>query len=125
MKEVRIIEKSLLLLFTVFLINSCYYDNGDDLLTGNTDCDTTNMTYTQNIEPIISSYCVGCHSGSAPSAGISLETYNDVKQSADNGDLLGTIKHMPGYSAMPKNSSQLDDCTISQIEAWINAGTPN
>lgn len=125
MKEVKIIKKSLLLLFTVLLINACYYDNGEELVIESTDCDTTNMTYTQNIEPIISSYCVGCHSGSAPSGNISLETYNHVKQSADNGDLLGTIKHMPAYSAMPKNSAQLDDCTISQIEAWINSGTPN
>lgn len=127
MKEYWIIKLFIFILISsTAVISSCYYDNGDDLLTGgSSDCDTLNMTYTNHIEPIISMSCIGCHSGSAPSGNISLETYDDVKATANDGSLMGTIDHAPGFSAMPKNSPKIDDCSISQIAAWINQGTKN
>ncbi|MCK7534432.1 MAG: hypothetical protein MZV63_27140 [Marinilabiliales bacterium] len=36
-----------------------------------------------------------------------------------NGALLGAIKHLQGYSPMPKDASQLDSCKIRQIEIWL------
>jgi hypothetical protein len=117
--------KFAIILLFASLLSSCYYDNGDDLMTSTSDCDTINMTYTQDIEPIMNNSCVGCHSGSAPSASISLSNYNEVKAQATNGNLMGVINHAAGYSPMPKNSPKMDDCTISKIQAWINNGSPN
>jgi mono/diheme cytochrome c family protein len=83
------------------------------------------MSYTSNVSPIMTDNCVSCHSGGAPAGNIPLETYSEVKVQADNGKLLGSIKHEAGYSPMPKNQSQLSECDVNKIEAWINQGTKN
>jgi hypothetical protein len=43
---------------------------------------------------------------------------------ADNGKLFGSISHVSGYSAMPKNGNQLTDCQISMVKIWIYQGAP-
>ena len=107
---------------SLLFLSSCYYDNYDDLATEPGVCDTLSMTYTSDIGPIMSQHCISCHGGAAPAGNISLENYNDVKASADNGSLLGTMDHASGWSAMPKNQAKLEVCTISKVSAWINQG---
>ena len=123
----QIIKKTALLIGLMVLIglNSCYYDSVEDLYPQPPTCDTMGVTYSGSIEPIINTNCFACHSGSAPSANISLENYNDVVVAAQNGSLLGTIRHDNGWSPMPKNGNKLDDCSIKKLEVWINSGTPN
>lgn len=89
------------------------------------ECDTVNVSFAQTVWPVIQGSCFGCHSGASPQGGIILENYDDVVAVANSGLLLGTIKHQSGYSPMPQNGAQLSDCKISQIENWINDGTPN
>ena len=43
----------------------------------------------------------------------------------ENGKILKTIKHEVGINPMPQNASQLGDCSINTIEAWINQGALN
>jgi hypothetical protein len=88
-------------------------------------CDTTNVTYTAKIKPIITNYCLGCHNGSNPGGGIGLALYSDVKAIADNGKLIGTIDHLSGYSWMPKNGNKLTDCQVNMVKIWINHGAQN
>jgi hypothetical protein len=47
-----------------------------------------------------------------------------VKVVADNGRLMGSIKQLTGYSAMPVGG-KLADCEITQIQKWVNAGKLN
>ncbi len=92
-----------------------------------TSCDTTS-TYSKGIAPLITTYCIGCHSAtSAASSGgsIDLSTYTSVKVYATNGRLYGSVNHDLGYSAMPKNQAQLSACQIAQFKKWIDAGSPN
>ncbi len=88
-------------------------------------CDTSNVSFSANIQPLINSYCKGCHSGSSPQGNVSLDNYNNIKTYADNGQLLGSVKWSPGYTPMPYNQPQLDTCYIKQIEIWIKNGAPN
>lgn len=89
-------------------------------------CDTlTAVTYTTTIRTLISGKCQGCHSSSAPGGGYDLSTYAGVKSRVDDGRLWGSVNHVPGYSAMPKNGNKLSACEISQIKKWIDAGAPN
>ena len=93
-------------------------------------CDSTNVTFSGTIFPIIQNNCLGCHSGENPEGGISLTNYNQVKASAEipagtPGSLWGAITHAAGNSPMPKNGNQLSDCKIAQIEMWIGDGMPN
>ena len=115
----------IILLFTI-LPYSCYYDNEEELYPEiSTDCDTLNITYSEEITAIFQDNCWSCHSNNnaaAFGANITLEDYSDVV--SNDIAVLGSIKHNPGYSPMPKNGGKLDDCSISQFEAWINQGSP-
>jgi uncharacterized membrane protein len=87
-------------------------------------CDTTNVKYSTHIKPLIQNSCQGCHSGASPGGGIELATYAGVKAIADNGQFIGAISHLTGYSAMPKNGNKLSDCQIKMVNIWINQGAP-
>ncbi|MCK5856795.1 MAG: hypothetical protein KAG64_04855 [Bacteroidales bacterium] len=117
------INRGLILAFILpYLLSSCHYDNYDDLVIQGAACDTISLTYSVDIAPIMSSHCTSCHGGAAPAANIALENYSDVKVSALNGGLLGTVEHASAWSPMPKNQPKLVDCTISKLNAWINQG---
>jgi hypothetical protein len=66
-----------------------------------------------------------CHSTENHSAGVILDTYDGTKIIADNGSLLGVIKHESGFSPMPKNAPQLDPCTIRIVQLWVDDGALN
>jgi hypothetical protein len=118
-----VIAVAFLLLLTVSTA-SCKYDK-QELLFPNTVCDTTVVTYSVSVAPILSANCTRCHGGSTPSAGIKLDVYSGVKIYADNGSLLGAISHDPSFSPMPKNGPKMSDCNIAKIRKWIAAGSPN
>jgi hypothetical protein len=88
-----------------------------------TTCDTSNVTYPGTIYPILEQYCIFCHSGANPSGGLDFTDYNQVAFVAENGALLGAIKHLQGYSQMPKDTNPLDSCSIALIEIWIRDTT--
>lgn len=87
------------------------------------DCDTTNLIYTTNIQNIITTNCVGCHQAPNPSAGIDLSTYSGVAAIAANGMLSGVVTSAPNFSPMPP-SGAMNDCNISAITKWVDAGYP-
>jgi|WetSurSiteA1Bulk_404760.scaffolds.fasta_scaffold00120_17 hypothetical protein len=124
--------KTLVLLISVGLIlltaASCYYDSEEYLYPqlGN-ECDTTNITFTHSVTPILQNSCYGCHSNatSAMGGGIKLQDYADVKVKADDGSLIGTITHAGGYSPMPMGADQLPECKITIIQKWVDAGAPD
>jgi hypothetical protein len=88
-------------------------------------CDTTEFTFSMTIQPIIQTYCEGCHNGNNPSGGILLTNYNEIQARVNSGQLFGTINHETGYSPMPKNQPKLEQCKIDQIKNWIDNGAPN
>jgi len=117
--------KSFIIVGIVIFMQSCYYDNVEDLYPQLPECDTTNVTYSNNVWPIINSNCTGCHGGNAPAGNIRLENYNDISSAANNGSLLGTIRHENGWSPMPKGGGKLNNCDIAKIETWVNQSTPD
>ncbi len=119
-------KKIILFVGTIFLftLQSCYYDNMEDLYPDSSGCDTTNITYLQSVWPVLQSNCTGCHQGTAPSGNARLENYNDIVAVVENGKLMGTIRHESGFSPMPKGGNKLSDCDITKLEIWINKGYP-
>jgi cytochrome c553 len=88
-------------------------------------CDTTNVTYSGRISPLLNVWCVGCHNSNNAGGGFDLSTYAGVVNSITQSRLLGSIKHASGFSAMPQNTNKLSDCDISAVEKWVNNGYPN
>ena len=107
------------------LIGRWINEGAKNTINCNTNCDSTQFKYSANVSVIISTYCLGCHSGGAPSGGINLSTYAGVNQVAITGRLVGAVSHSPGYSPMPKNTSKLSECQIAQIRKWVQAGALN
>lgn len=119
--------KNNILIFLIFslitlLSQSCYYDKAYVLSPGVEPCDTTSFTYAGEVKPILLQYCMDCHSTENQSAGVILDTYAGTKIIANNGKLLGVINHQSGFPPMPKDSPQLDPCTIRIIELWVEDG---
>ena len=104
-------------------IAGCYYDSEEDLYPSN--CEITNVSYANQIVPILASQCLGCHSTAANQGSVRLEGYDAVKIWVNNGRLIGAIRHDAGFSPMPKNAGKIAPCSIAQIESWIQAGAPN
>jgi hypothetical protein len=101
---------------------ACTYNKEDNLYPQ--PCDTSNVRYSVEIKSILNTHCNGCHGGSAMSGNwIKLETYDQVKTYADNGDLLQSI--IRDINPMPQNAPRLSACKINQIRAWINQGMKN
>ncbi len=88
-------------------------------------CATANMSFTNNIAPILKQSCTGCHGGSSPQGGIDLSTYSSVVTMAQSGKLLGSVKHNAGFSAMPPAGNGLPTCSINRLQAWIDQGMLN
>ena len=114
----------LIAMISMSYLSGCYYDAEDELYPEIT-CDTSAVTYSGIVLPIIERSCYNCHNQAGNQGGITLEGYSRLKALVDNGLLLGVINHQPGFSPMPKNAPQLADCDIKQIEVWVNQGAPD
>ena len=111
-------KKILSICLTILVLQACYYDNEEELYSDIPACDTTNVDFGNEIQPIVNTNCAisGCH---VPGTGrIDLTTYSGVIGIVDNGSLeQRVIVQMD----MPP-SGPLSDCDIKKIETWIANG---
>ena len=84
-----------------------------------------NVSYANDIVPILEANCYDCHTTSSNSSGVLLDNYDALVFYAQNGYLYGNITHAPGYNPMPDGGGKLSDCTIATIKKWIDSGTPH
>ena len=117
-------KKYLIFLLISSFSASCYYDVEEELYP-TLECQTQDVTYSNQVLSILQSNCYTCHSAAQNFGNITLEGYDNVLQYVNNGELLGAIKHEPGFSPMPKNQAQLLECDIEKIEKWVLEGAPN
>ena len=106
------------------LSTSCTYYNEKELYPDEV-CDTTNISYATDIQPIFQENCYKCHYGEAPYSNLDLSNFTNIQRVVDNGNLLRNIKHEPDGIPMPKGGAKLSDCKILKIEQWVNLGIPN
>lgn len=111
----------LLLAISIF---SCSNDSEDDL-TDNVPLTNNNnsvvITYTEHIQPIMQSSCVGCHA-SPPVSGapFALTNYNQVSQRANA--VLNSMNLQSGAAGAMPPSGRLPQSTIDLIQLWIEGG---
>lgn len=115
----RNIASVTLFLISVCILISCKSDNEEDLF-GNNDCDTTGVSYSQFVAPLMNSNCNSCHSN----GNIITSTYNGLQTIALNGKLIGAVNHEQGFSPMPQGQPKLLECLRLKLGAWVNAGAP-
>ncbi len=103
------------------------YEGARNVTCDTSTCDTSNVTFTSSIQPIIQTYCLGCHTSSNASmsgGGIVLDIYTSVKTNAQTGHLLCSVQWTGTCYQMPKSSSQLSTCNIHKFVIWVNNSCP-
>lgn len=109
-------NKNLLIFFIFMSIISC---NKDKTLETRIECNSINPSFINDVMPIIQNNCTSCHTWQTPL----LIDYSSICNNAEL--ILNTIKHEPGFSAMPKNTNKLSDSIIRFIDCWIQNGKLN
>jgi hypothetical protein len=84
---------------------------------------TLPITYTSNIKSIINSNCIGCHfdGGQFPT----LETYEQVKNAAQNGNLICRIDQTQSCGSVMPPSGPMPKQAIDMILLWQKEGYKN
>lgn len=85
-------------------------------------CDTSAVTYSNTIAPLLQNKCIGCHGSSNPGGNIVLTNYSSVVSAAQTGRLLGSVLRVSPYSPMPKGGNALPACDVASIRTWIREG---
>jgi hypothetical protein len=122
MKRLLIYFASIAMISLSFV--SCYYDNEEALYpTLSSSCDTTNVTFSKTITPILSNNCYSCHSDANAAFGgnVHLQKYSDVV--ANSSKIVVAIKQT-GSKPMPPNG-KLNSCAIKQFDIWVGNSMPN
>ena len=138
MKKIALIL--LLIAGCVYSFTGCVYDK-KEVANVNT-CDTTSVSYSQTVAPIIATNCSQCHSTNATNfgagGGIPLDTYSSLKSCADSSWLLpsinwqlnlipasyNTLTGLPAEN-MPLALPILGTCDLNQVNAWVHQGAKN
>ena len=102
------------------LVMSCEYNSIEEIEDKkNFTCDTDNMSYTEDIKPILESNCVSCHNLRLASGNVRLDNYQVVASEAET--IVLAVKQEGGAVSMPP-TGKLPACDILKIEAWFNQG---
>jgi len=114
-------KKSIVFILFMSIFFSCYNNNEEELY-GPVSCDLSSVTYSLDVSPIINASCAtsGCHvaGGTAPG---NFANFNEFKAKVDNGTFENRVLIQQN---MPPNS-QLSDCEMQTLQAWLDNGALN
>lgn len=97
------------------------------------------VSYKLDVLPILKDDCYRCHSEAnynnpspnGSNGALNMESFAALKtwaQPIGGGEsyIVGAIRHLPGYNAMPYDGQAGPDaCETAIIKAWVTAGAPN
>lgn len=124
----KLLKNLVFLLILGAFMASCINETEEELLKNSLiNCDTIDVSYSQDIKPILQNYCYRCHAANIATAGVILEGYANVKAKAETivdgkSLLVGVTSHLPGFPQMPRNSPKLAACHIAKIRKWVEDG---
>src|SRR5690606_5828849 len=84
-----------------------------------------------NVQSVLQTYCISCHSSGGTASQYPLTTYEDVMKFVDTsgGTTLGTLYRNVANGSMPRNpvtmSDTVRDSFLDLIFDWITDGAPN
>lgn len=117
----KILFGTIVFFLTSFFLTGCYTDK-EDLLYGDVICDTVDVSFNNDILPIIKTKCAtsGCHVQGGSGSGI-FENYNQIKAKADNQSLARRVLELKD---MPP-TAPLTACQIEYFRQWLTDGAVN
>ena len=124
-------EFTLVFFICLLLVLGCTNDSESDLLMTD-DQETTDpiddddsteatVTFTEDIQPIITQNCLGCHSNPPRNgAPFALVTYDQV--SSRSNSVLNAVSRQTGQPGAMPPSGRIPQAAIDLIEQWIDEG---
>lgn len=103
----------------ISLTGGCYYDNEVDQY-GVSTCDTTAVSYNQDILPIINSNCISCHTPGGQQGSSPFTSYDEIKNYS-----ASMVERVNGVGGIMPPTGTIPSCDKLKIEAWVKAGAPN
>ena len=79
------------------------------------------VKYNPDIQNVMFNSCTTCHGGPSPSAGLDLTTYQNVRFSAEQGNLVSRVNSVT--NPMPPNGLISADAR-QKIDKWVQDGFP-
>lgn len=117
--------KTKYLIFLILIVYSFSGCRSEHLSPDISDCDTTGVSFSLDVQPILNQHCISCHNDDFSEKEVNLTNYNGVRIPAMDGRLAGVVNHDQGYTPMPYLGDQLPQCDVKIITAWINQGAQN
>jgi hypothetical protein len=85
---------------------------------------SANPTYTANVAPVVKANCTSCHSGGSRFP--NLETYQEVKDATQNGDLICRIDDPSVcFGSIMPTSGRMQQTSIDMFKLWRDQGYAN
>ena len=112
----KIINVTLLLFITFY---GCEKNVEEDHEDDTVDCSTVESYYDEQIAPILSSNCTGCHSGSTPTGDLSLDSYESVYAAIKSGNVLDRVNRDDDL-LMPKNGQKLSQLNLDILQTFFD-----
>jgi hypothetical protein len=84
---------------------------------------SANPTYTANVAPVVKSNCLSCHSGGLQFP--NLETYAEVKDATQNGNLICRIDQSQACGRVMPQSGPMSKTIIDMFLLWQQQGCLN
>lgn len=106
----------------VMVASGCYYDV-EETLYGTEGCDVQTVSFASDIAPLVSQKCAGCHSGTSPSGGLTLQSHAQVAGIGMSGALVDRTHRPAGDGLAMPPSGRLSECELSKIQNWVNQGS--
>lgn len=93
---------------------------------------SADVSFANDVLPIIESRCVKCHGGDRIEEGLLMRTYDEILAGSDNGpivvpgDVEGSLMvELVTSKEMPKRGPKLTPPQVQIITNWVAAGAPN
>ncbi|CAM1365108.1 hypothetical protein [Tenacibaculum xiamenense] len=115
----KLIQSTIALLMSIFLL-SCSSAEISDPDTTPVDPPSEKTTYEKDVKTLINNSCAtsACHDSDNPQAGLPLTNYTQVRNAAENGNLINRINS----SSNPMPPTGQNSTIITIINQWKNDG---
>jgi len=125
----KIYSISALLLALLLALVSCRKDPKNPDYIKEANCamvDANTNTYALFVRGIMNNSCAlgGCHDANTQSSGVNLSDYAGVKKAFESQNLLCSVNHGKGCSAMPKGGQKLSADVLNRLACWARNGYP-
>jgi hypothetical protein len=99
-------------------ISGCEKNVEEDPENNSVDCSVVEAYYTENVAPILSSKCTGCHPGQG---GLSLDSYTNVYSAIKSGNVLDRINRNSGDNGfMPQGGQKLSYANLDILQTFFD-----